>query len=74
MTYLPEYKELQRKIGFIGKSERLKPVLQLIDTISDTDITVLIHGESGTGKEIVAAGIHLLSKRSEEHTSELQSR
>jgi transcriptional regulator with PAS, ATPase and Fis domain len=63
MGYIPEYRELQAKIGLIGKSPKLLPVLQLIETISDTDITVLIHGESGTGKEIVARGVHQLSPR-----------
>lgn len=40
-------------------------VLELAETVSVTDSTVLISGESGTGKEVVARYIHSLSERSE---------
>lgn len=65
MAYIPEYKELQKRLGLTGTSPRLEKVLQLVETVSTTDITVLVHGESGTGKELVAQGIHLLSNRRE---------
>ncbi|MCK5032646.1 MAG: sigma-54-dependent Fis family transcriptional regulator, partial [Calditrichia bacterium] len=47
----------------IGKSEHIKEVKQLINTVSNTDTTVMIRGESGTGKELVAQSIHAQSHR-----------
>jgi transcriptional regulator with PAS, ATPase and Fis domain len=38
-------------------------IFELIDTISQTDSTVLITGESGTGKELIAKAIHNKSPR-----------
>ncbi len=49
--------------GLIGRSSRLRAVVELIHRIADTDVTVLIRGESGTGKELAARAIHLASKR-----------
>ena len=65
MAYLPEYRELQKRMGFIGKSPKLAPVLHLVETVAKTNISVLIHGESGTGKEVVAQGVHMLSNRND---------
>jgi DNA-binding NtrC family response regulator len=45
----------------IGKSDHIKEVKQLINTVSNTDTTVMIRGESGTGKELVAQSIHAQS-------------
>jgi len=47
----------------IGRSEHIKEVKQLINTVSNTDTTVMIRGESGTGKELVAQSIHAQSHR-----------
>ena len=47
----------------IGKSEHIKEVKQLINTVSNTDTTVMIRGASGTGKELVAQSIHAKSHR-----------
>jgi transcriptional regulator with PAS, ATPase and Fis domain len=38
-------------------------VRDLIERVSDTDVTVLIRGESGTGKELVAHALHERSLR-----------
>lgn len=35
----------------------------MVDTVADTDATVLIHGESGTGKELIARRLHNQSSR-----------
>lgn len=48
----------------IGTSKRMKAVMDLLDKIAATDITVLLLGESGTGKELFAREIHNRSKRS----------
>src|SRR5262249_4401044 len=47
----------------IGKSKALRRVLQQVETVAQTDSTVLIHDETGTGKELVARAIHNLSRR-----------
>ncbi len=49
--------------NLIGESPQMKEVYSLINTVSQTDTTVLILGDSGTGKELVAKAIHLNSKR-----------
>lgn len=64
--YLKE--ELESKLffpGVIGKSEKMKYVMELIEAVSKTDSIVLIEGESGTGKELVARAIHENSNRKE---------
>ncbi|MGB1656534.1 MAG: sigma-54-dependent transcriptional regulator [Longimicrobiales bacterium] len=62
-----EIRRRERPVG--GRPTGIAPsfldVLELAETVSVTDSTVLISGESGTGKEVVARYIHSLSERSE---------
>jgi len=51
--------------NIIGRSETMLAVFQLIETIAQTNSTVLITGESGTGKELAARAIHFNSLRRE---------
>lgn len=55
--------EMQRYREMIGKSEQMKNIYALIESIKDYDTSVLIYGETGTGKELVARAIHQASKR-----------
>lgn len=55
--------ELNKPKSLIGESEEMKKVFELINSVSQTDTTVLIRGESGTGKELVAKAIHSNSRR-----------
>jgi PAS domain S-box-containing protein len=59
-------KEINDRYNFsniIGKSVPIQQIFELIETLGDTDCTVLIEGESGTGKELVARAIHHESAR-----------
>mgnify|MGYP006285847309 CR=1 FL=1 len=49
----------------IAKSGAMKDVLQQIDNVANTAISVLIQGETGSGKEVVANLIHQRSDRAE---------
>ncbi len=55
--------ELSGVDDIIGQSEEMKRVFEMVDTVAETDSTVLIRGESGTGKELIARAIHSRSKR-----------
>ena len=55
--------ELIMPNNLVGESIQMKKIFELINTVAQTDTTVLIRGESGTGKELVAKAIHLNSKR-----------
>jgi DNA-binding NtrC family response regulator len=48
----------------VGKSTLMKKVYETIQTVAQTDLTVLITGETGTGKDLTARAIHALSNRS----------
>src|SRR5690554_1189198 len=64
----------------IADDPRSRALLQMAARVAASDATVLLTGESGSGKEVFARYIHASSPRvhkpfrSEEHTSELQSR
>ena len=49
--------------NIIGKSAVFQRIFDLIEKVSRSNATVLIHGESGTGKELVAKAIHFNSNR-----------
>lgn len=49
--------------NIVGKSQSMQEILNLIETIADSNGNVLISGESGTGKELLAKSIHLNSSR-----------
>src|SRR5512143_328819 len=48
---------------FVGRSDAMRRVFELISKVADKQSTVLITGESGTGKELAARAIHSLSGR-----------
>ncbi len=64
-TLRQQLKEQSRYTMLFGHSERMVEVADLIERVSDTDVTVLIRGESGTGKELVARALHERSLRRE---------
>src|SRR5262249_8642975 len=52
-----------RAFLFWGDSPEMQTIAQVIEQVSDSDVTVLIRGESGVGKELVARAIHQRSSR-----------
>jgi DNA-binding NtrC family response regulator len=53
----------QKTYGLIGQSPEIQEIIDIIQQVAPTDITVLITGESGTGKEVAAKVIHAASRR-----------
>ena len=66
---LEENRALKRQLGrgtvdgFIGKSDEMREVFELIAKVAETRSNVLVLGESGTGKELVARAVHFQSPR-----------
>jgi two-component system response regulator AtoC len=58
-----QLKEQSRYTMLFGHSHQMQEVRDLIERVSDTDVTVLIRGESGVGKELVARALHEQSLR-----------
>ncbi len=44
--------------NIISEDEAIKHILRQVQSLSNTDSTVLITGESGTGKELIARALH----------------
>jgi DNA-binding NtrC family response regulator len=51
--------------NIIGKSDKMKSLLDLVAQVAPSRSTVLISGESGTGKELIAKAIHSASTRAD---------
>jgi transcriptional regulator with GAF, ATPase, and Fis domain len=51
------------QVEIIGRSEAMRRVIDHLDKVVDTRVTVLIEGETGTGKELIAAAVHYRSRR-----------
>ncbi|MBI5453094.1 MAG: sigma-54-dependent Fis family transcriptional regulator [Deltaproteobacteria bacterium] len=52
--------------ALIGRSKKMVEVYDLINSVAQTDATVLLRGETGTGKELAARAIHDTSSRKNE--------
>lgn len=49
--------------NFIGESEEIKEVFEIVKKIAPSNSSVLLTGETGTGKELIAGAIHFNSFR-----------
>jgi DNA-binding NtrC family response regulator len=54
---------LENVENLVGNSEPMRRVLKEIESVSQSNSSVIITGESGTGKELVARAIHANSPR-----------
>jgi two-component system response regulator AtoC len=62
-TLRAQLRDQSKYMMLFGHGERMAEVHDLIERVSDTDVTVLVRGESGTGKELVARALHERSLR-----------
>jgi DNA-binding NtrC family response regulator len=58
-----QLEERYRFEGIIGRSQPMRELFQLLETVAATSSTVLITGETGTGKELAARALHHNSPR-----------
>ena len=56
-------REVFKYENIIGRNKEIKQIISVLESVSQTDSSVLITGESGTGKELAARAIHLNSSR-----------
>ncbi len=54
---------LENVEDLIGESEEMKNLLREVESVAQTNSSVIITGESGTGKELIARAIHTNSPR-----------
>jgi formate hydrogenlyase transcriptional activator len=55
--------ELRIVEEIVGRRGSLRSVLNQVEAVAATNLTVLITGETGTGKEVIARALHELSPR-----------
>ncbi|MGE5235293.1 MAG: sigma-54 interaction domain-containing protein [Acidobacteriota bacterium] len=55
--------ESAEESNLVGQSPAFRRVLQLVQRIAPSDVSVLVRGESGTGKERITRLLHALSPR-----------
>jgi len=58
-----QLKKKQKTSPIIGKSSKMKRVMEVVQQVAATKASVLITGESGVGKELIADAIHEQSDR-----------
>ena len=51
--------------NLIGRSDQMRKLYDMIETVARSDASIVIEGQTGTGKELVAKTIHAESTRSE---------
>jgi DNA-binding NtrC family response regulator len=69
--YLTVQEEAKAADYYVGKSEKLRKIHEIIQILSQNDTTVLILGETGTGKGLYARLIHSLSARANHNFVEI---
>lgn len=62
-TALRAYFGMNKSISIVAKSKSMKEILQVVESIKDSDCNVLLTGETGVGKSLIAKIIHFTSRR-----------
>ncbi len=57
----------------IGQDYKMQRIFDLIQTVADSEATILITGQSGTGKSLIARAIHHRSRRQDKPFMEVSS-
>jgi DNA-binding NtrC family response regulator len=60
---LRAYLDRDMKVSVVAKSRSMQKILNVIESIRDSDCNVLLTGESGVGKSLLAKIIHFTSRR-----------
>lgn len=60
-----ELDQHQQIDSLVGESPAFRQVLQAVDSVRESNATILLTGESGTGKEMVARAIHKHGNRAD---------
>jgi two-component system response regulator GlrR len=47
----------------VGKSKKMKKIMEQVTQAAKTDSNIYVYGESGTGKELIAKNLHIASSR-----------
>ncbi len=58
-----QLEERYRFEGIVGRSQPMRRLFEVLETVAGTASTILVTGETGTGKELVARAIHHNSPR-----------
>ena len=61
IRYITEERDLEQPL--VARGPAMEKILAQIESVSDTDATVLLLGETGTGKDVFARRIHRLGAR-----------
>ena len=56
---------VDKKITSVAKSQSMKNILNVVESITESNCNVLLTGESGVGKSMIAKMVHFTSKRRE---------
>jgi len=59
-SFLNKFNE---EVDMIGESSSFRKTINMVEKVSQTDSSILLHGESGTGKEVFAKYLHYKSNR-----------
>jgi transcriptional regulator with PAS, ATPase and Fis domain len=51
----------------VTRSDKMLPIIELVEKVAHSDASILIEGESGVGKGVLAKIIHELSDRKEQN-------
>jgi two-component system response regulator HydG len=57
---------VDKKITSVAKSQSMKNILNVVESIKESNCNVLLTGESGVGKSMIAKMVHFTSKRREQ--------